>query len=704
MEVAHPKQAPTASKQDSGITGWLESRSTILVLVYLLLCLSVLLAMSLRNETDYDAYWHLRMGLDWVEHGLSPWRDHYSFTYPQAPITSPPAVFQAGLYGFYSLFGEYWGFVWTKFAAGLLLLVVTMALLRQLRAPVWLIGLVLLLTVAALQYRAQVRPELFGYSLIVLGFMLYLRAASRWSFGVLTAIAILLLAWTNYHSAVLGFVLFCGLFIDRATDLLKARAVASKWLSWAGWGLVLLLVGFINPELAHPVWQAASFPAEWKELIQEFQPPSDAWRDPKIPILLVVTGVSVILCLRQRRYGYLVVLAVVIYAAASMSRMLAPASITMLCLFSHMASEAHRRLLSRPVRPRWASAIPVMALVLTGATLIVSLLIARHFLLENRHSWTQVPERLLDYMQASGKGGRLYNRYEAGGFLLYRLAPDAQVYIDGRTGILYPVEHARAYVATLRSVEALQDTLQDWDIEHAVVSSHWVDAYRLYSAGFRLEYADIQYSLYQPTGGRLALTGYLYGRPYCWDERLAASLRAESAGFDDGQQAAPAAQIFHRAALSAIDAAEFARHLVQVSPDELEHESIRRLLAFRAFEQGLYDHVLPLLSPIAQRMPKDYLLEALSLARQGDATMAEMRIDAALRIQWHLLEFRDLVLQYRVLQEIQHSGPLKLFDAGYLAGLEEQVRGNLPPSGTTLQPEDFCSMPPPEKVGTAAQQ
>jgi hypothetical protein len=74
----------------------LEQKRVGVLFAILLLSTAILAESALRDTKSYDSYWHLKMGEDWVESGLSPWQDNYSFTYRDSKITSPPVFFRGG--------------------------------------------------------------------------------------------------------------------------------------------------------------------------------------------------------------------------------------------------------------------------------------------------------------------------------------------------------------------------------------------------------------------------------------------------------------------------------------------------------------------------------------------------------------------------------------------------------------------------------
>ena len=74
-----------------------EQKRKLLIGGTIIICLAMLMVTARRNVVSYDGYWHLKTGLDWLDHGLSLWLDHYSFTFNGEEISSPfsPALVPA---------------------------------------------------------------------------------------------------------------------------------------------------------------------------------------------------------------------------------------------------------------------------------------------------------------------------------------------------------------------------------------------------------------------------------------------------------------------------------------------------------------------------------------------------------------------------------------------------------------------------------
>jgi hypothetical protein len=70
----------------------LEQRKALLVGGIAVICLAALLVSARRFNITLDVFWHAKTGIDWLVNGLSPWQDHYSFTFYGEAIKTQPSV------------------------------------------------------------------------------------------------------------------------------------------------------------------------------------------------------------------------------------------------------------------------------------------------------------------------------------------------------------------------------------------------------------------------------------------------------------------------------------------------------------------------------------------------------------------------------------------------------------------------------------
>jgi len=89
--------------------------------------------------------------------------------------------------------------------------------------------------------------------------------------------------------------------------------------------------------------------------------------------------------------------------------------------------------LQRFPSPRRGVAWISLVLVLSGAGLMLSSAAQNWQIRQESGSVQQAyPEKAIEFLQTTGLKGRMFNDYEYGGYLLWKLAPDIKVFIDGR--------------------------------------------------------------------------------------------------------------------------------------------------------------------------------------------------------------------------------------------------------------------------------
>jgi hypothetical protein len=356
----------------------------------------------------------LKAGLDWLDHGLSLWLDHYSFTFNGEEISSPPYIFQVSLGWLVNRFGLEPGFQIYRIANFLFLFGLFLAFLRRLRVPALVYCLVLPMVVVLFQLRTLTRPELVSYSFMVLAMMLYYRARNQLSTaGVLPMIGLMLL-WSNYHTPIFGYIIFFGYFVDIALQQLRNRAPVRIWLQWLGWGIAIVAVSFLKPGFQSSLTGLFSFAPEWKEMIQEYQNALLYRQVSAFYALIAITLTTLALLVWKRQFGLLIVCAVLTYNSAFMARLVAPSGLIILCAFAWMLSDVDLKNLLRslPALPR--NVIGGIALVIFVLSLETGVDRAREFMEENKFSAIRYPSDEVDYMIDHDISGRIFNDYATG--------------------------------------------------------------------------------------------------------------------------------------------------------------------------------------------------------------------------------------------------------------------------------------------------
>ena len=82
---------------------------------------------------------------------------------------------------------------------------------------------------------------------------------------------------------------------------------------------------------------------------------------------------------------------------------------------------------------------------------------------------SRVPVGPAEHLRNHPPPGAMLNAFDLGGYLLYALAPDQRVFIDGRNDTVYSDDFFRRALATSRSPTELERMVDEHDIGYAVV-------------------------------------------------------------------------------------------------------------------------------------------------------------------------------------------------------------------------------------------
>lgn len=667
-----------------------EQKRKLLIGGTVVICLAMLAVTVRRFIVSFDSFWHLKIGLDWLESGQSVWRDHFSFTF-NGEAVYPPYIFDVLLGWLVTQFGLEPGFQVYKLISFMLVFGLVVFFLRKLRAPVVVYCLVLPLLVVLLQFRSIVRPELISYSFIVLAVMLYYRARSGISTANMLPIVALMLVWSNYHSPIFGYIIFFGYFIDIALQQIHDRAPMDAWLKWLGWGLSVFAVGFLHPGFGHSMIGIFFFPAEWKNLIQEYQS-AVLYRDvAAIYALIAVALVTMVLLLRNRQFGLLFVCALLVFYAVDMARLVTPSGIVILCVFAWMVSEIDLGHQLQRLPPSLSRVIGGTVIILSVLSLSSAVNLARSYMVENRTSGLNFPEDVVDYMVDQGISGRIFNAYDAGGYLIYRLSPKSQVYIDGRTGILYPLEHYYRLLDAQRSPDILRAEIEKYDINLAILKNRQRNFSLARDTGtLGLDYVGNRFSLFTRDNPNFPVLGTLLAYPACWSADMSSALEQEQA---KSIRLLPANSFVFPFILFVIDYTKTDDRTSFLSKLEKDSRWSAALLRFAGYQALVHKQdsiAYELFEGITKPEFSDYLGSALAKVRLGEWKTAERVLDTATRLSYSE-RLSEIAILHSLLVQIRQNVSLKLFDEAYINRLAENI-GASRDSSTTLVPDfrAFC--------------
>jgi hypothetical protein len=297
----------------------------------------------------------------------------------------------------------------------------------------------------------------------VVALHIVIRFRAAYDRRVALGLAVLLTAWANVHSVTLGYFVVGGLYLNW---LIAARRTPRLLVEICIVGVLSLATGFLNPWGAHELVGVVGMDPFWTQTIGEFRPVLDRLGSPAVSLTLVGLAFAMALALHRREFGWFATTAVFTLSVFRAQRMLLPAGfVAMHAVLMCVQAEGLRSMSERTRR------LAVLAVALTAGVFTMELVRGtRPVWPLFRESNLRYPVEIVADMKARGLEARVFNEYAIGGYLLFHLAPRVQVYIDGRTNILYPPSLGRRYLDALRIDEAFAEEVKEWNIDAAVVS------------------------------------------------------------------------------------------------------------------------------------------------------------------------------------------------------------------------------------------
>ncbi len=439
-------------------------------LFYLLgfLALAYALFAGLHTVSDFDLGWHIATGRWAVQHHAVPWVDVLSYTAAGEPYID---TFGGGIVFYLAfLLGGYALISWIGAAA----CAGTVALLLRRGSP--MSAAIAILAVPVIALRTTPRPDMFSVVLFA-AFLSILWEQHRTGQAGLWLLPLLMLAWVNLH---LGFVAGLGLLVAYVgAEVLEVvfdrdrRVSAMQRLREARWWLVATaLVTLVNPYgwaiyrgvLVHERANSAQqfWISEWTRVPMTWTAVGSAFwlrqTQGAIYWLLLIAVVAGVLALWKRDLGSGVLLLAALVPAVRYARMGSVFACVVVIVAAPLLSSAVAEYAPRitPRRMRSMVVVVVTFLALIVVIRVSDLLTDRHYMRGAEQAsfgpglgWW-FPERAAAFMEREKIPGQMFNTYNEGGFLAWRLGPQRLVYIDGRD-TLFGVQRLRQHSELLQS-------------------------------------------------------------------------------------------------------------------------------------------------------------------------------------------------------------------------------------------------------------
>ncbi|MGQ9555423.1 MAG: hypothetical protein ACUVWR_15080 [Anaerolineae bacterium] len=443
-------------------------RAALLLLMPVLL---VILASHFLANTDPDYWWHIRTGQYIYETRSIPRVDIYSFTASGRPWITHEWLTEIIFY----VVQRQLGYVANVALFGLLAALTWLAVYASCRLHgVGEPGAAILLlwgfamSMASANVRPQAVTALFG-AIYVLILSHYKHGKRRW----LWFLPVLMVLWVNLHGGyVIGLAFLVMMLVGEAVSR-ALRRPSAPLRPLALVSALTLVASLANP---HGV-QAWLYPFSYAGVANASMRYIAEWQSPDFHETYFLIFASSLLLAVVLGLGRSPLGATGIIWSAALTLM-ALQSVRHIPLYAVTVTpllgarlKAHLTGFGRPLaerkRPRLLLAywlLPVIYLVIIA----VGGHSGRPLQFSKEPSTATYPAGGAAYLRSSNLEGNLFNEYGWGGYLIYELYPERQVFIDGRADV-YGDALVQSYIDVVRLHPNWQQVLEDHEVSLALV-------------------------------------------------------------------------------------------------------------------------------------------------------------------------------------------------------------------------------------------
>jgi hypothetical protein len=468
-------------------------------LIWMLLLGSSVLYFFWTNEADNDLWGHVFFGRQILAMRGIPRLDTLAYTTTGGPWVDHEWLSQVMMAALYGWMGPA-GLVIAKFvvAAGAFALVLMRLRRRATQPGIW--GITALFAVAAMARGFGIRPQVLTYLFVAL-VLLLLDDYQRGRRGALWCVPAVFLPWANLHG---GFVLGLGILgLFACADLLSQNRSPRPWIVLLAstavialnpYGPRLLLYVWNELSRAHPIteWQPASFGAEHLAFYGMFAlflaslPFGRGWRRRGWEVLLAL-GIGV-LAVRHQRHTPVFALC----AAAPLAAQLGNARRWVARRSAISFSSASRRLLGAAI------------VALAATQLWLTVLHYRRYGAQIFFDPREYPVDAVRALRQSGASGNIAVPLDWGEYVLWFLAPQVKVSLDGRFATVFPERVVQDNFNFFLGAPGWHRLLDDYPTQAALVPAGSPCPVRSLP-DWRLVYRDRQAELYVKAGSAQAM-------------------------------------------------------------------------------------------------------------------------------------------------------------------------------------------------------
>jgi hypothetical protein len=404
---------------------------------------------GLCKVADLDFWWHLETGELIAKTGQIPREDVFSFTAQGREYIDHEWLFQLSQFWIYEAFGPAGIAVAKSLLIALTLSIAGWYALRRGAGSIASIGL-LFLSVAGGITRFIERPEIFTILFAVITWVLldeFVRSGDR---RLLIAIPLIAALWANVHAAVIVGIAIQGL-VAAALFFEERR----RFVPVAVTGVASIIACLANPF----GYRVLTVPFELTRIIESGVVNNEEWRSPdlyKTPVfflLCAMTAAFLILAAREGRWRSIFVGVFLGYISLRYIRNVNLFSTFVPLLIAPEVAS---------LRKTWKG-----VLFAVGAAFLLLVLTVRYPFERGFGVASYFPDRIAAWVEREDLRGHMMNSYGMGGYLIWALYPERQIFIDGRNEVFLPL--MERLVAARSDSRAWSALLREYQIEYAIL-------------------------------------------------------------------------------------------------------------------------------------------------------------------------------------------------------------------------------------------
>jgi hypothetical protein len=463
-------------------------------------------ALALRTPADTDMYWHLATGRFMAATRAIPMSDPFSWTMRGAPWVDVHWLSQVILYGVYQLAG----LGGLALGVGLLAVAAFAFVWKQMSGGVFLRAAIILLAATTASPNLTPRSQMATFVFVaVLGYLLFLY---KWrQIDRLWWLPVIFVLWVNLHGGYIAGFMLLGAFIagEALSNLLQLSGV--EIVAWRRLIKVVIVTLMSGAVLLLNPYTVAALQLPFKtvnigvlqDFIQEWASPN--FHQPSLqPMLwlLLLTLAAIGFSRRRLDLTDAVTLALFAYLTFLAQRNIG--------LFALVCAPILSRHVSAMIeRSRWGQRSlsrgkPIVNAVLLGVIAVAVILYTIVTLSPAAQSKAEaqaLPVAAANWIDQNKPRGPLFNSYNWGGYLLWRLGAAYPVYVDGRTDV-YDDAFLRNFLAITLVSPDYDRRLANTGAQLVLIESGSVlDHFLARHAGWREAYRDELAVIYRRVTG-----------------------------------------------------------------------------------------------------------------------------------------------------------------------------------------------------------